>query len=138
MFKLWVTIVKDFRVLVRDGMGLALMFIMPIVLVFVVTDIQNSTFKMINKNKLPIFILNRDTGVSGRQLIKAINKIGMFKVTGLPKNQDEKVIADSMKKNDILLSVTIPANFKSQKRCRKGPDQFWLAGRFRPEECWGR
>src|ERR1700742_1179804 len=111
MFKLWTTIVKDFRILVRDGIGLALMFIMPIVLVFVVTDIQNSTFKMINKNKLPILVCNRDTGASGRQLIESINKIGMFKVNDLPRNQDEKTIVDSMKKNDILLSVIIPANF---------------------------
>ena len=66
MFKLWATIVKDFRVLVRDGIGLALMFIMPIVLVVVVTDIQNSTFQLINKNKLPILICNRDTGAVGQ------------------------------------------------------------------------
>jgi ABC-2 type transport system permease protein len=111
MFKLWATIVKDFRVLVRDGVGLALMFLMPIVLVFVVTDIQNSTFKMINKNKLPILVCNRDTGESGIQLIETINKIGMFKVSNLPKNQSEKAIADSMKERDALLSVIIPANF---------------------------
>ena len=76
MFKLWMSLRKDFRVLVRDGIGLALMFIMPIVLVFVVTDIQDSTFKMINKNKLPIYVCNRDTGASGKQLIQAINKRG--------------------------------------------------------------
>ncbi len=111
MFKLWATIVKDFRVLVRDGVGLALMFLMPIVLVFVVTDIQNSTFKMINKNKLPILVCNRDTGESGIQLIETINKIGMFKVSNLPKNQNEKTIADAMKERDALLSIIIPANF---------------------------
>ena len=118
MFKLWVTIVKDFRVLVRDGIGLALMFIMPIVLVFVVTDIQNSTFKMINKNKLPILICNRDTGESGKQLVETINKIGMFKVFQLPKNQDTKFIADSMKEKDILLSIEIPANFTSKVKAK--------------------
>src|ERR1700712_2367590 len=111
MFKLWATIVKDFRVLVRDGIGLALMFIMPIVLVFVVTDIQNSTFQMINKNKMPILVCNRDTGVSGMQLIEAINKIGLFKVYQLPKAQVESTIADSMKSRDALLSVVIPADF---------------------------
>jgi ABC-2 type transport system permease protein len=111
MFKLWAAIVKDFRVLVRDGIGLALMFIMPIVLVFVVTDIQNSTFQMINKNKMPILVCNRDTGVSGTQLIEAINKIELFKVYELPKAQVEGTIADSMKSKDALLSVVIPADF---------------------------
>ncbi len=118
MFKLWATIVKDMRVLIRDGIGLALMFLMPIVLVFVVTDIQNSTFKMINKNKLPILICNRDTAESGKQLIDAINKIGMFKVANLPKNQDERTIADSMKSTDDLLTVVIPANFTQKVKAK--------------------
>lgn len=111
MFKLWVTIVKDCRVLVRDGIGLALMFIMPIVLVVVVTDIQNSTFQLINKNKMPILVCNRDTGESGKQLIEAINKIGLFKVYQLPGQLDEKLIADSMKEKDALLSVVVPPDF---------------------------
>ena len=111
MFKLWAAIVKDSRVLLRDGIGLALMFFMPIVLVFVVTDIQNSSYKLINKNKLPIFICNRDTGQSSSQLIEAINKIGLFNVSRLPKDQNEKTIADSMKASDVMLSVVIPSNF---------------------------
>lgn len=111
MFKLWVTIVKDVRVLVRDGIGLALMFIMPIVLVFVVTDIQNSTFQMINKNKMPVLICNQDTGESSSQLIEAINKIGLFNVHLLPKNLDVRLITDSMKQRDALLGVVIPADF---------------------------
>ncbi|MGZ3999369.1 MAG: ABC transporter permease [Mucilaginibacter sp.] len=111
MFKLWSTIVKDSRVLWRDGVGLALMFVMPIVLVIVITDIQNSTFQLINKNKLPVLICNRDTGTSGKQLVEAINKIGMFSISELPKGQDEKAISDSMKKRDALMGVIIPADF---------------------------
>jgi ABC-2 type transport system permease protein len=118
MFKLWATIIKDFRVLRRDGIGLALMFVMPIILVFVVTDIQNSTFQMINKNKLPILIVNRDTGVSGGQLIEAINKIGLFKVYQLPKNQDTKLISDSMKQRDVLVAVSIPADFTRKVKAK--------------------
>jgi ABC-2 type transport system permease protein len=118
MFKLWATIVKDFRVLRRDGIGLALMFVMPVILVFVVTDIQDSTFQMINKNKLPVLIINRDTGVSGTQLIEAINKIGLFKVYQLPKNQDTKFISDSMKKRDVLVAVTIPTDFTRKVKAK--------------------
>src|SRR5581483_7064977 len=111
MFKLWAAIVKDSKILWRDGVGLALMFIMPIVLVIVITDIQNSTFQLINKNKLPILICNRDTGVSGAQLVDAIKKVGMFSVDNLPKNQDQKTIADSLRKKDALMSIIIPADF---------------------------
>ena len=118
MFKLWATIKKDFRVLRRDGIGLALMFVMPVILVFVVTDIQNSTFRMINKNKMPVLIINRDTGTSSTQLIEAINKIGLFKVYLLPKNQDIKLISDSMKQKDVLVAVTIPGDFTRKVKAK--------------------
>ncbi len=118
MFKLWASIVKDCRVLVRDGIGLALMFIMPIVLVIVVTDIQNGTFQLINKNKMAVLVCNRDTGESAKQLIDAVNKIGMFKVTLLPKTQDMKMIADSMKQKDALLSVEIPVDFTKKIKAK--------------------
>lgn len=111
MFKLWISIVKDSRILIRDGIGLALMFIMPIVLVFVVTDVQNSTIQMINKNKLSILICNRDTGGSSKELIESINKIGMFKVYALPKTLDAKMITDSMKEKEALMGVVIPSDF---------------------------
>ncbi len=111
MFKLWATIRKDVRVLLRDKVGIALMFVMPIILVVVVTSIQNSTFQLVNKNRLPIVIANQDTGQSSKQLLTAIGKIGMFKVTELPKNSNQKAIADAMHAQDAMLGITIPANF---------------------------
>ena len=80
MFKLWLTIKKDVRVLLRDKVGLSLMFAMPIILVIVVTSIQNSTFQLVGKNRLPVLICNNDTGKLSRQMIAAIGDIGMFQV----------------------------------------------------------
>ncbi|RZA02078.1 MAG: ABC transporter permease [Sphingobacteriaceae bacterium] len=111
MFKLWATIRKDVRVLLRDKVGIALMFVMPIIMVVVVTSIQNSTFQLVNKNRLPIVIANQDKGQSSKQLLTAIGKIGMFKVTELPKNSSPKAIADAMHAQDAMLGITIPANF---------------------------
>jgi len=118
MFKLWATIRKDVRVLLRDKVGIALMFVMPIILVVVVTSIQNSTFQLVNKNRLPIIISNQDTGQSSNQLISAIGKIGMFRVTELRNNPDEKIIADAMHKQDAMLGIVIPANFSKRVKAK--------------------
>jgi len=114
MFKLLTTIRKDIRVLLRDKVGILLMFIMPIVLVIVVTNIQNSTFQLVNKNKLSIIINNSDTGQAATQLIKAIDKIGMFKVSQVKGDQTQSQIADAMHDKDAMLGIIIPSNF-SQK-----------------------
>jgi len=118
MFKLWATIKKDVRVLFRDKVGIALMFVMPIILVVVVTSIQNSTFQLVNKNRLPILISNQDTGQSSKQLITAIGKIGMFKVSQLPKTTNEKLIADAMHNQDAMLGIVIPANFSARVKAK--------------------
>jgi len=132
MYKLWATIQKDTRVLLRDRVGIALMFVMPIILVVVVTSIQNSTFQLVSKNKLPILINNLDTGQSSAQMVKAINQIGMFKVMEMPKSATN--ISDGMRNSDAMLGIVIPSNFservaaKSKSVSDKAMASFGLAG----------
>jgi len=134
MFKLWATIVKDVKILLRDRMGLLLMFAMPIILVIIVTSIQNSTFQLVDKNKLPVLICNTDTGQESLQLINAINKIGMFKVTLSPNNKTAKQLADAMHSDNAMLGIIIPPNFsfqvqsKSKNIAGKALTSFGLAG----------
>lgn len=134
MFKLWTTIVKDFRILLRDKVGISLMFVMPIILVVVVTSIQNSTFNLVNKNKLSVLICNTDTGQASVQLIKSINKIGMFKVSLVPDDKTEKQMGDAMHNQDAMLGVIIPSNFtvkvdaKSKSIAGKALKSFGLDG----------
>jgi ABC-2 type transport system permease protein len=103
MFKLWATIIKDIRVLLRDKVGILLMFIMPVALVIVVTSIQNSTFQLMNKNKLLLLVSNQDTGKLSPQLIQSINNIGMFRVSELPKGMSVAAMA-----------IIIPADFSTK------------------------
>ena len=134
MFKLWATIVKDFRILLRDKVGISLMFVMPIILVVVVTSIQNSTFNLVNKNKLSILICNSDTGQASQQLIKSVSKIGMFKVSLMPTDKSAQQMADAMHDNDAMLGVIIPSDFsrkveaKSKSIAGKALTSFGLAG----------
>ena len=113
MFKLWVSIKKDFRILLRDRIGIALMFVMPIILVIVATGIQNSTFQLVNKNRISVLVCNQDTGKAGKELITNLAKIGMFSVKELPKN-DPKILINQMHQTDAMLGVVIPSNFSAQ------------------------
>ena len=134
MFKLWATIKKDVRVLMRDKVGISMMFVMPIILVIVVTNIQNSTFQLVNKNKLPILICNRDTGQASKDLVTTIGKIGLFRVTQVKGDQDEKQMGNAMHEKDAMLGVIIPSNFsakvaaKSKNIAGKALTSFGLQG----------
>lgn len=111
MFKLWATIIKDFRILTRDKVGLALMFAMPVLLVIIITSVQNSTFELVNENKISLLICNKDKGTSGTRLIQSIDKIGMFRLAQLPAEQNEKEIRSSMQAKDALVALVVPENF---------------------------
>ena len=111
MFKLWATIIKDVRVLLRDKVGILLMLIMPVSLVIVVTSIQNSTFQLMNKNKMVLLVSNQDTGKLAPQLITAIDKIGMFRVSELPKGTDSATMTNRLHSKEAELGIIIPKDF---------------------------
>src|SRR5215470_993400 len=111
MYKLWATIVKDLRLLSRDRVGLIMMFVMPILLVIVITSVQNSTFELVNNNKIALMIYNRDKGEAGKRLINAVEKIGMFRLLTLTGDHAEEEIPQRMHSKDALVALVIPENF---------------------------
>jgi ABC-2 type transport system permease protein len=111
MFKLWATILKDLTILTRDRVGLIVMFIMPVILALVITATQNSTFEMVNTNKVPLLLCNKDTGGVSKQLIAAIEKVGMFDIKKLTATESEKDIAARMHEKDALVAIIVPADF---------------------------
>ncbi len=114
MYKLRATIIKDLLILTRDKVGLTLMFVMPIVLAIVITAIQNSTFELVNDNKVPLLVCNKDTGQAGRQLIAAIENVGMFQLKQITGDQTPAQIMARMNAKDALVAVVVPASFSSE------------------------
>lgn len=114
MRKLWATIQKDTRILLRDRMGLTLMFAMPIVLVIIVTYIQNNTFQIIDKKNIPLIICNTDTGKFSKEFIAGIDKIGMFNIIKSNNALDSQQITLRMRNADALACVVIPNQFSAQ------------------------
>ena len=120
MQKLLATIIKDIRILTRDKLGLIFMFVMPIVLAIVITAVQNSTFEILNKNKVPLLLCNKDTGRAGADLVKAIEKVGMFDLKNVTPDQDQEQISKRMHAKDAVVAIIIPSNYssKTEANCR--------------------
>ncbi len=91
-----------------------MMFLMPVVLAIVITVVQNSTFEIVNNNKISLLICNRDTGEASRILADAIKQVGMFNVEMIPGNETEKQISDRMGTKDALVAIVIPDLFSSE------------------------
>jgi ABC-2 type transport system permease protein len=99
-------------------MGLTFLFLMPLLLVLIVTSIQNNTFELINKNKVPLLVCNRDTGASSLQFIRALDTVGLFTVRQVPAGESDQSVRDRLQKKDAFLAVVVPADFSAQMAIR--------------------
>ncbi len=119
--------------MLRDKAALAVMFLMPVLLVVVITSIQNSSLKMINDNTVPMLVCNRDGGESSLQFIDALKKIGMFDLQKADSSITDKQLTDSMHAKDALIAVVVPQGFssalksKSQNITGKALTEFGMA-----------
>ena len=65
LHKLLATVKKELLLLLRDKVGLSVLFIMPVALIIVMTLIQDSAFKSINEKGIPIVFVNNDNDSLG-------------------------------------------------------------------------
>ena len=113
MFRLWATILKDLRILTRDRVGLIMMFAMPIVLVVVITSVQNSTFELVNDNKITLLISNHDGGASGNELTGILEKTGMFRLVAAESELSGEKPERAMQQHNAMVALIIPPHFSS-------------------------
>ncbi len=107
MHKLRASIYKEFKLLIRDIGGLAILFIMPILLVIVITLVQDSTFKTIKDTKIPILVVDNDKGEVSRNILESLNRSNSLEV--LQKNSEEEA-TELVFSGKYQLAMVIPKN----------------------------
>ena len=113
MFKLWTATKKEFQLLLHDKAGLIVMFGMPLLLIYVITIVQDAAFRIVNENKISLLVVNRDQGNQGEQLVKLLEESGLFQL-----GQDAQVtdLNQAMQEQDYLTGLTIEADFSAKLR----------------------
>ncbi|MBS1746153.1 MAG: ABC transporter permease [Bacteroidetes bacterium] len=112
--KLAATIKKDILILLRDRVGLLLMFLMPLFLVLIVTSIQSSTFDIVGKNRISVLICNKDTGRLSKDFVHALDTSGMFKLTYIGTTVTSQQITEEIRSKDYVAGVLIENGFSGQ------------------------
>ncbi len=97
-------------ILIRDRAGLGILFLMPMILVFIMTFIQDAALKSINESGVPILFVDEDHDTLGSYLENGIAKTEFFQ---LEKNIDGvKATAESAQKavaeGKFMMGIIIP------------------------------
>jgi ABC-2 type transport system permease protein len=106
------SVFKEVLLLLHDKVGLLLMYMMPLLLVFVITIVQDSAFRLVNENRLDILIVNNDKGVLGDTLISSMKSAGSFRID-VRKGVNEKRLSKLTLEGGKLATLYIPENFSA-------------------------
>lgn len=79
--KYLISIQKEALLLIRDIEGIILIFLMPLILVLVVTLLQHRTFQNLSETKIPVIVLNYDNDSLGNAFSRGIRQSDVFEVT---------------------------------------------------------
>ncbi|HEX2682924.1 MAG TPA: ABC transporter permease, partial [Ferruginibacter sp.] len=108
--KLMATVKKEILLLLRDRVGLSVLFLMPVVLILVMTLIQDSAFKTINEKGIPVIFVNDDLDSLGNTIEMGLRNNDLCyvsdSVNGKPATPETAMKAVS--EGHFLLGVVIP------------------------------
>jgi ABC-2 type transport system permease protein len=113
MKKLKASVWKEILLVLHDKVGLLLMYLMPLLLVFIITIVQNSAFQIVNENKLTVLISNQDKGSLGDSLVKALVQSGSFEIRKKDRLSEASVKRTTIDE-DAMLGIYIPSDFSEK------------------------
>lgn len=109
MLRLIATIQKEWLLLLRDKAGLALLFVMPVVLITVMALIQDAPFKDYQEVRFDILTVDNDQGRLGRYIREGLGESGQFNVvdsvnnTPLTEEKARQLVAEGAYKISIII-----------------------------------
>lgn len=113
MYRFKIATKKEFWMLLNDKTGLALMFIMPVLLVYIITIIQDSAFKTANQNNMTLFVVNQDQGEGSRALVNLLREAQLFTIVEDSVTK-QSAISQVLYQEKYLTAIYFPPNFSTQ------------------------
>ncbi len=114
--KLLYSLYKEFKVITRDKAGLAITFIMPTVLILIITLIQDTTFRSVNEASVPLLIVDNDHDSLSNVLEKSLINSKFFIITKKQLSVDEA--KSEVAKGHYFIGIVIPEHTSDLLRQR--------------------
>ena len=110
MRKLSAAMRKEFLLLIRDKMGLSILFIMPMVLIVIMTLIQDAALKTFNEEGIPLLVVNEDQDSLGFRIEAGLKSSDLVsyhnEINGKRATRDE--LYQAVKEGKFLIGIVIP------------------------------
>lgn len=116
MRKLLASVKKEYLLLSRDGGGLLILFLMPVLLVVTITLIQESTFRSVTGSTVAILLIDQDRGSISEEVKKQLEEVPfLHPVSELQgKTISEERAVQMVAQGKYQLAVVIPKGLSEQ------------------------
>lgn len=115
MYKLLMSIRKEFLLLSRDIGGLVILFVMPILLIITITLIQDGAYRNLTEQKISILLSDNDGGEMSKNIQQNLNQTGFFDVIsdkeGIP--IDEDTARKQVLQGEYLMAIVLPSHLST-------------------------
>jgi ABC-2 type transport system permease protein len=120
IYKLYQSVYKEFLLLKRDLGGVIILFIMPLVLIIMVTLIQDNTLRNISNTKIPILLVDNDKGKVSKTVFENLQKSDVFSVVTQIDNEPltESLAKEAVFKGKYQLAIIIPSHLSSDLQAK--------------------
>lgn len=111
-YKLWRTIVKEILLLSRDLGGLAVLFVMPLILVVMVTLIQNQAFESNTPKNFPLLWIDNDQDSIAQMIHQQLTATNTFDIISEIDNQKIQLEQAKQLVNEgkYQMAIVLPKN----------------------------
>lgn len=136
MHKLVASIKKEILLLLRDWGGLGILFVMPAILLIVITLIQQSTFKDTSQSIMPLVLVNNDQGEIGRSVEENISNTENLKLINQWKDQniDENLAQQLVSDGKYQIALIVPEGLSDNLNVKINSNVEKILSEFSMEE----
>jgi ABC-2 type transport system permease protein len=122
MKRLIATCIKELQLLAKDKTGITVLFVMPMLLVVLMTLIQNEAYKSLNESGIPVLLVNHDQDSLGYAIEKgfADNPMCNLTVDHGERFAESKKVRQSVLQGEFLIALIIPSGATDKLRSDLG------------------
>ncbi len=116
--RMYAIIIKEIQILLRDKAGLAVLYLMPLILVFLMVFLQERSFNVLKEVEIPIVFADDDQGLIGKTLQQTLQENKLFQCTLIPDSVNRPVdyIAQKVASGSFKAGVYVPAQLTAQTK----------------------
>ena len=120
MHKLAAVVWKELLLLWRDRAGIMILFVMPAVLVLVITLVQENVLKVMGESTTKVLFVDLDADFLGKAVAKNLGELGNVELVRTVQGRavDQEIMTRALKDGDFQFGVLIPAGSSASLKKR--------------------